>query len=182
VGNNKQTWRRWPEKRLWSQQLRALHSLFSLFASECADMPKEDLRAVRLAWASENIGRHISSFVELTVGEAVQLIDLLKKALGQEVKQVSRPAWRRPRDRQAALAAGTHGRRNRPVKMEIMATREDIEEVDQLRERVGMTRENFETWLASRSSPLGRRGAVLRTISDCNRVRWALKSMLRRAG
>jgi hypothetical protein len=164
------------------KQLQTLQTLFGLYSRHSLDASSGDARTQRLEWASQNVGRAIGSFTELRIGEAAQLIDTLKRSLGQESKHVPRQAWRRPRTRAAAIAAGTHGRRNRPVKMEIMATREDVEEIDGLRERVGMTRENFETWLASRNSPIGTRGGVLRTISDCNRVRWALKSMLRRAG
>jgi hypothetical protein len=161
------------------RQLRTLQTLFGLYARRSLDAADGNLRAERLAWASQNVGRTLASLNELHGDEAARLIDMLKQAVGQEVK----PAWRRPRDREAALAAGTHGRRNRPVKVEMMAAPEDVEEVHQLRERVGMTREQFQTWLMSRSSPIRGRGKTeLRTISDCNRVRWALKAMMRRAG
>ncbi|MBZ5697899.1 MAG: hypothetical protein LAN18_05070 [Acidobacteriia bacterium] len=160
-------------------QMRALQTLFSAYARRFLDVSGGDLRAERLSWASQNVGRAVTSFKELHGGEAARLIEMLKLALGQEVK----PAWRRPRDRHAALAFGTHGRKNRPVKIEMIATPGDIEEVQQLRKYVGMTEEDFENWLRSRSSPVGQRpDPRLRTMSDCNRVRWALKAMLRRAG
>lgn len=156
-------------------QLRTLQTLFGMYASHSLDRG----RGERLAWASQHLGRTVNSFKELSADEAAKLIDALKQALGQEVT----PPRRRPRDREAAMARGIHGRRNTVVKIEVLATREDIAEVDQLRERVGMTREGFESWLVSRSSPIrGRKVPELRTVSDCNRVRWALKSMLRRAG
>ena len=156
--------------RIRPHQLKALQTLFGLYWRRSLDPSDGDVRTARLAWASQNVGRPIASFTELRTDEAAQLIDLLKRALGQEV----RPVWRRPRDRRSALAAGTHGRRNRKVSIEILAAPADIEEVNGLRERIGMTPEEFETWLASRSSPVNReRGAALRTLSDCNRVRWA---------
>jgi len=103
---------------------------------------------------------------------------MLKQALGQEVKH-----WRRPRDRASARAAGRHGRKGVPVEIPVLAAPEDIARVHELRKRVGMDVEGFEGWLRSRSSPLGRFGdATLRTVADCNKVYWALKSMLRRAG
>lgn len=81
------------------------------------------------------------------------------------------------------MARGTHGRKGRKVKVEMMATPEALEEIARLRGRLGWTQENFEFWLKSRSSPLcGRAEPKLLTISDCNRVRWALQAMLRRAG
>jgi hypothetical protein len=122
----------------------------------------------------------VASFSELTGFEAAQLIDRLKTQLGQQ--STSAPRSRR-RNRQNAMARGVHGRKGRVVNVEVLATKDDIAEVEQMRERVGMNREQFEAWLVSRSSPLrGRAKPELRTISDCNKVRWALKSMLRRAG
>jgi hypothetical protein len=160
-------------------QLRALQTLFSAYARRSLDVSGGDLRAERLSWASQNVGRALASFKELRSNEAARLIEILKVALGQEVK----PAWRHPRDRHAALAFGTHGRKNRTVKVEMIATPADIEEIQQLRQYTGMTEEDFKSWLKSRSSPIGQRPEpVLRTLSDCNRVRWALKAMLRRAG
>ena len=163
---------------LSSSQLRTLQTLFSLYARHSLDA-SGDLRAERLAWASQSVGHQVSSFSELSDSEAARLIDRLKETLGQEVT----PPQRRPRNREAAMARGVHGRRNAVVKIEVLATREDVSEIDHLRERVGMTREGFGSWLVSRSSPIrGRKVLELRTVSDCNRVRWALKSMLRRAG
>jgi hypothetical protein len=158
-------------------QLRALQTLFGLYAKSSLDVGA-DLRAERLAWATRTLGRPVSSFKDLRGSEAAQLVGALKLVLGQE----SEPARRKPRSREAAHAAGTHGRKNRPVQIEMLATREDLEAVDSLRERLGMAKENFDAWLLSRSSPLrGRAVPVLRTVADCNRVRWALKAMLRRA-
>ena len=161
-------------------QLRTVQTLFGLYARRSPDdVLSGDVRTARLAWASQKIERPIDSFTELHADEAARLIDVLKASVGQAVK----PPWRRPRDRQAALAAGTHGRRNRVVNIEMLATPADLQQVDELRERAGMTRENFESWLASARSPIrGRASHELRTVGDCNKCRWALKAMLRRAG
>ena len=159
-------------------QLRALQALWSAYARHSLDAGDSDPRAARLAWASALVGRELASFRELRADEAARLIDLLKQGLGQEVKH-----WRRPRDRESARAAGRHGRKGVPVEIPVLAAPEDIARVHELRERVGMNLEGFEGWLRSRSSPLGRFGdATLRTVADCNKVYWALKSMLRRAG
>jgi hypothetical protein len=161
-------------------QLRALQSLWSAYARHSLDAGDSggDPRAARLAWASALIGRELASFGELHADEAARLIDLLKQALGQPTK-----TWRRPRDRETARAAGRHGRKGVIVEVPILAAPEDIERVHALRERVGMSVDSFDAWLASRSSPLGRFGdPKLRSVADCNRVYWALKSMLRRAG
>jgi hypothetical protein len=163
---------------LYRGQLAALQCLWGVYAKHSLDAAESD-RDARLAWASEHVGREIASFSDLRVGEAAQLIDLLKKALGQEVK----PHWRRPRDRESARAAGRHGRKGVLVEVPMLAAPEDIARVQELRERVGMSVEGFEAWLRSRSSPLGRFGdATLRTVADCNKVYWALRSMRRRAG
>jgi hypothetical protein len=164
---------------IYPSQLRALQTLFGTYARRSFDLSDGDLRAERLSWASQNVGRALTSFKELCADEATQLIEMLKLALGQETK----PTWRRPRNRRAALAFATHGRKNRSVKVEMIATPADIEEIQGLRKHVGITEEGFEIWLRSRSSPISQRPEPrLRTLADCNRVRWALKAMLRRAG
>ncbi|MGH9796218.1 MAG: hypothetical protein ACRD5G_15740 [Candidatus Acidiferrales bacterium] len=157
------------------RQLRTLQTLYGMYAEHAADLGEG--RAARLAWAAQQLGRQVASFSELRGDEAAQLIDTLKRALGQAGK----PAWPRVRDYEAARAAGTHGRRGRAVKVEMLATAADLARVEELRERLGMSREEFGAWLRSRSSPLGQRAnAALRTVSDCNRVLWALKAMLKR--
>lgn len=159
-------------------QLKALQSLWGAYARHSPDAGDGDPRAARLAWASGHVGRELASFSELRADEGTRLIDLLKQALGQQPK-----TWRRPRDRESARAAGRHGRKGIVVEVPVIAAAEDIARVHDMRERVGMSVEGFSSWLRSRSSPLGRFGdATLRTVADCNKVYWALKSMLRRAG
>ncbi len=161
-------------EKISQSQLRCLLTLFAAYAQHSLDLNCGG-RDQRLAWASKVVGRPLSSFLDLGRAEAGALIDDLKRSLGQEV----RPAWRRPRDRQAALAAGTHGRRGDDRSVQVMAGPEELQELDQLRERLGWTREAFEKWLVSPTSPVGGR-TQLRTLADCNRVRWALKAMVRR--
>jgi hypothetical protein len=62
-----------------------------------------------------------------------------------------------------------------------IATAEDLAPIDEMRQRLGWSREAFDAWLRSPSSPL-KTSTALRTLADCNRVRWALKSMLKKAG
>jgi hypothetical protein len=158
-------------------QLRALQTLFGLYARHSLEAAGADPRAARLAWASQNLGRVIASFTELCAAEAAKLIGALKRALGQEDK----PPMPRARSRAIARALGTHGRKNQFIETQILAGPAEIAAVERLRERLGMGREDFESWLRSRSSPLGQRGGTgLRTMADCNRVRWALKAMLRK--
>ena len=108
--------------------------------------------------------------------EAAELISRLKLELGQA------DAPRRGfRDRESATARGTHGRKGNVVNIAVLATSADLEEVDRLRQKLGWTPEQFESWLHSRRSPSHGR-SELRTVADTNRVRWALQAMLRRAG
>jgi hypothetical protein len=160
-------------------QLRALQALWAAYARHSLDAAGDaDPRAARLAWASAQIGRELASFSELRSVEAIGLIDTLKAALGQRST-----TWSRPRSREAARAAGTHGRKGFVVEVPMLAAPEDVARVHALRERLGISIEAFEEWLRSRSSPLGRFGdATLRTVADCNKVLWALKALLRRAG
>lgn len=166
-------------KPISAAQLRALQSLWAAHARHSVDASDGgDPRAARLAWASALVGRELASFRELHADEAIRLIDLLKQALGQPNR-----TWRRPRDREAARAAGRHGRKGIMAEVPMLAAPEDIARVHDIRERVGMSLEGFEAWLRSRSSPLGRFGDLrLRTVADCNKVLWALKALLRRAG
>jgi hypothetical protein len=164
--------------KITARQLRALLTLFSLYARRSLLLANGEERAARLAWASQQVGHEVASFNELRSNEAARLIDTLKQELGQEVS----PPVRKRLDREAAMARGVHGRKGRKVRVEMMTSPDALEEIERLRVRLGWTAEHFETWLGSRYSPLcGRAEPKLRTISDCNRVRWALQKMLRRA-
>ncbi|HKW74853.1 MAG TPA: hypothetical protein VJN64_04950 [Terriglobales bacterium] len=132
-------------------------------------------REQRIAWASGVIGRQIASFSDLRSDEAALLIDTLKKALGQKVN----PPRRRP-DRDQALAYGTAGRRANQSKEIRLVDDATLELVDRLVEQLGWTRERFDAFLNSRTSPL--RGGTIRTLNEANRVILALRGMLRRNG
>jgi len=162
---------------LTGKQLRSVQTLYSKWAGHALDVVGADGRTERLAWATQELGREVASFKELTVEEAGALINALKRALGQPVSE-PRP---RPMNRAAALAAGTHGRRGRRVKTEVLAAAADLERVEQARVAAGMTPEGFAAWLRSARSPLhGREDVRLLTVGDCNRVLWPLKAMARR--
>lgn len=165
--------------KVTARQLRALLTLFNLYARRSLLLANGEERAARLAWASQRVGHEVASFNELRSNEAALLIDTLKQALGQEVS----PPVRKRLDREAAMARGAHGRKGRKVRVEMMTSPDALEEIERLRARLGWTAEHFEIWLRSRYSPLCARGEPkLLTISACNRVRWALKAILQRAG
>jgi len=164
-------------EQITAAQLKSLQTLYGKWARSSLVVAAGDPREARLEWASQQIGRPVASFKELDGGEAAKLIDLLKQAVGQEVK----PRWERPR-RELAKAIGTHGRRGRRTKLQVMATPEGLGEVDRLRGNLGWTREQLDAWLRSRYSPLaGRAEPRILTMADCNRVRWGLKAMFKRS-
>lgn len=132
----------------------------------------ESERTARLAWASEILGREVSSFTALCSDEAALLIDTLKRALGQKVT----PPRRRP-GRDQAFAYGTAGRRNQ-VSNEIQLVDEaTLDLIAHLAIRLGWTVERFDVFLLSPSSPV--RSGAIRTLAEANRIIWALKNMLR---
>ncbi|HET9365475.1 MAG TPA: hypothetical protein VFP71_10760 [Candidatus Angelobacter sp.] len=140
-------------------------------------------RAARLCWASAQVNRVLASFKELTLAEASILINLLQSEMGiAESSPAARPRRYRSRmrDREAAHAAGTEGRRGSQDKV-TLATAEDLAMIDQQLQMMpdgGWTRARPDAFLASPSSPLRGRSA-LRTVADINRVLWALKRIAR---
>lgn len=162
-------------------KLRMLHTLFGIYAAHSLDVGGADAGAARLAWASATIGHQVQSFNALTDTDADELIDALKRLTRQPIHE--RERWTRMRDRHAARAFGTHGRRSRRSNDEVMASAGDLAAIDQMWQRLGWTREQFDAWIAGPSSPLGNHATVtLRSLRQANRVRWALKALLKKAG
>ncbi len=141
-----------------------------------------DVRRARLEWASEQLARSICSFSDLTADEARQLIDVLKTSLGQELRQQPEP-WRHLPGRDRAHRAGTAGRKGVRSEVIQLASADDLARIDEGVQRLGWTRERFDAWLNSGSSPISKReDGAIRTLADANKVWWALKAMLIRAG
>ncbi len=166
---------------LWRSQLVALHSLFHLYAPRflnTANGGSDAARGARLAWASGIIGHELSSFSDLLPGEAAQLIEIMKKALGQEVNPAKRSRQRRP-GRDLAHAYGTSGRRGETTSQIQMVDAPTLELLDRLREQLGWTRERLDAFLHSKHSPV--RSGAIRTLGEANRVIWVMRSLLRRA-
>jgi hypothetical protein len=161
-------------------QLTALHALYSKWHSHCIQ-DATDPRAARVAWASESIGREITSFKELTRDEARRLIDVLKTSLGQKLTRQPRP-WRRIRERDRAHEAGTAGRKNAKPGVIQLVSPDDLARINEALERLGWTEECFQLWLQSASSPLHKPDMAIRTVAEANKVWWALKAMIVRNG
>ena len=168
---------------LWRSQLVALHSLFHLYEPRFLDATEggagsADARTARLAWASAIIGCELSSFSELRSAEAAQLIETMKKALGQEVNPGKRSRQRRP-GRDLALRYGRAGRRDDASNEIQLADEPTLGLLDRVREQLGWTRERLDAFLHSKHSPV--RSGAIRTLGEANRVIWVLRSLLRRA-
>ncbi len=167
-------------KRASRDQVVALQTLFAAWHSRMLT-DEVDSRGARLAWASEQLARSISSFSELSAGEARKLIDTLKESLGQELGQRPQP-WRRVPARDPAHRAGIAGRKGVRSEVAQIASADDLARIDKGLQRLGWSREQFDAWLKSDRSPLKREDRAIRTLADANKVWWALKSMLIRAG
>jgi len=169
-----------PESKISTAQLTRLQVLWSQYVRR--EMMKNS-RDERLRWASEQTRRAISSFNELALAEASDLINLLQAELGiKESSPAVRPRRFRSRikDRDQAHAAGTEGRRGSPDTFTI-ATAEDIAMIDSMLTAMDWTRERLEAFLQSPSSPLRTSTKrQIRTVRDVNRVLWALKGIAKR--
>lgn len=131
----------------------------------------EDQREARLAFAGEVTGRELATFRDLTRYEAHLVINALKKSLGLPITVGSRTL---------AADRGLQGRGRSP-RHEVMVSKEDLERIESALARLGWNEEQYRKWLESRHSPLKGKQSI-RTQADANRVWWALKRMLVRAG
>jgi hypothetical protein len=139
-------------------------------------------REARIAWASEQLGRAVTSFSNLTKEEAHRLIEQLQGVLGIAP---SKPGRRPRRD---SKAAGTEGRHDGNPNVRTIATAEDAARIQNALQRLGWSAAQYEAWLRSPRSPLASKvgkariaptDITLRTQYETNRVWWALKGMLK---
>lgn len=102
--------------------------------------------------------------------------------MGQPLTRQPKP-WRHIRSRERAQAAGTEGRRGAESPLIQMASPDDLTRIDQALYRLGWTRDRYEAWLRSASSPLKEKNSTtICTVGEANKVWWALKNMLKRSG
>lgn len=162
------------EKPISQNQLKRLQVLYGQFARHT---DQDAGREARIRWASGLVERPIASFKDLTIDEARRLIDTLQGQLGVKAPQKQRLS------RDAAHRAGTEGRRNNPYDATPqMVCAADLAVIEDYYSRLGWTRAQFDAWLSSTRSPIKRAQPRIATLADANRVRWALKRMLKRAG
>ncbi len=164
-------------------QLTRVQVLYAQFAARSLDAGTS--REERIAWASQQLGRTIKSFSDLSKDDAHKLIDTLQGGLGIA------PSPRRRRPRSNSQAAGTEGRRDGAANMRTLPTQQDIDRIQNALTRLGWSMAQYEAWLRSTRSPLARKmgktrvapiDITLRSLHDCNRVWWALKQMLKAQG
>lgn len=157
-------------------QLQRLQVLYAQHARHTLDSAA---RTSRLEWASQLVQRPVESFRDLTLGEASHLIDSLQSQLG-----VRAPVKRRRRlDRDAADRAGNEGRRNDANRQSTLAGGSDLARIQYALSLLGWNQAQFEGWMHSPRSPLGKRAnPQIRTVGDANRVWWALKRMAQNRG
>lgn len=162
------------------EQMIALQSLYSKWRTH--ELPGDaDRRAARVAWASQNVGHPIASFLDLSSEEALSLIDALKGTLGQPTAQQPHP-WRKIRSRDRAQSAGTAGRKDADASFVQMASADDLARIDEALRRLGWSKDRYAAWLRSSVSPLPSNvSGTIRTVAEANKVWWALKGMLRRS-
>ena len=191
------------------RQLTKLQTLYAQAANGRDGACPVSTREARLAWASELAGRGIRSFNELTRKEAAKCIDFLhsesrpagrgsptlpgQPSAGRALSSAA--ADSRCKEREASdQARGTEGRKSKAeggrATQVTMAGAEDLARIQDALTRLGWDQARFEAWLRSPTSPLGRKSnpqirssnPQIRTRGEANRVWWALKRLLKRAG
>lgn len=165
-------------------KLKRLQTLWGQYAKR--EILDGDPRAARLAWATEQLGRTIASFSSLSYQEADQLIEKLHGFLGiQSPVHVRRGSYA---DR---MSRAQDGKKDGASKQAHFASTDDLARIDKAIERLGWTRDRFDAWMRSTSSPLGKKingvrvapsNPKIRTRAEANRVWWAMKGMLQRSG
>ena len=132
-----------------------------------------------MSWASQRLHKPVTSFNDLSLGDAGFLIDGLQESLGVKAPMKSRPS------RSQARRAGLDGRHDGQefASAPQIASAADLANIESYYARLGWERAQFDAWLRSPRSPLKHKAAPsIVTVADANRVRWALKGMLQHAG
>jgi hypothetical protein len=156
--------------------LRRLQVLYRQAAARSLDL--STARDARVAWASQQIGREIASFSDLSVYEGKQLIDRLQAELG--VPQTA-PPRRQPVSRYQAEKMGTEGRRDQ-IHTEVTMLDGSEQIFDLIRHELtelGWDQDRLRTFLRSGHGPNNGRDTI-RTLGEANRVHYALKRMAER--
>jgi hypothetical protein len=135
-------------------------------------------RLARLRWASERLGREVSSFGELSCEDAIFLIDSIQGALGVKVPP------RKRLGRAQARRAGLDGRKDGAefAAEPQFVTSADLARIENLLAQLGWNQDNLANFLSSSRSPIQRADKTIRTSSDANKVWWGLKRIAKSKG
>jgi hypothetical protein len=159
-------------------QLKKLQVLYGQYARRSlnAGTPRQE----RLNWASERVGRSLVSFNEITVDEAIRLIDDLQAELGVALPQKPKSSFSyRRKSKRDAQQAGTEGRHDQKPGEVTLVSDADIRRIQRMLDTLGWDQARLTAFLASPKGP-NRRRTEIRTLGDANRVYWALKRMVPR--
>ena len=160
-----------PLSMITQPQLTRLQILYGQFERHSLDCPGAD-RSYRLTWATQQAGRPVTSFKQLTVDEGIRLIDLLQRHLGTRVP--SKVPRRRP-TRRDAQKLGTEGRRDQIHNETTLAGPSEIALLKGDMDRLGWDEARLEAFLRSPRSPL--KGVTrLTTLGHYNKLHWALRN------
>lgn len=152
-------------------QLRRLQVLYGQYAHHSLDAATT--REGRIAWASSQVRRTLTSFSDLSIDEAKKLIDGLQTVLGVALPSKTP---RRRMSRRDAQKAGTEGRHDQAHQETTLAGDKDIRRIQRELDRLGWDQARLEAFLRSPRGPNARSTAI-RTLAEANRVYWALKHM-----
>ncbi|QNI34493.1 hypothetical protein H7849_11720 [Alloacidobacterium dinghuense] len=165
------------ETKITTGQMKRLQVLYGQLARHTFDGGNGG-REARLEWASQLVRRKISSFSELTFEDARHLIDVTQAQLG-----VKAPATSKRMDRERARRAGTEGRKGSDDSSVTLVGPEELARIQRALDVLGWSQAQFEGWLRSPRSPLGKKSnPSIRTLREANRVWWALKGMAQARG
>ncbi|MGO9643004.1 MAG: hypothetical protein ACLP1Y_17060 [Candidatus Acidiferrales bacterium] len=160
------------------RQLKKLQTLWGHHWRLSTDIPlcgnPAASREGRIAWLSESLGRAIATSKELTKAEAAKAIQALMMQLPEHLR-----GRKRRMSGQRAHELGTAGRRGVAAASTALPGAQELAAIESLKAQLGWDNVRFDAWLRSRYSPV--RGMV-RTLADANRVRWALKAIVKRQG
>lgn len=165
-----------------SGQLKKLMTLFGhAFRAGTVPIPDSpgesrpiDVRAQRIGFLTGVVKRSISSSKDLTQAEAETAIRALTKMVPAHLNTRKRKP---PMPRDRAQELGTAGRKGFNAGTSL-AGAEEWKRISALLAELNWTMKTLEEHLQSNRSPIGKGGKIL-TMAHANRVRWALKNILR---
>jgi hypothetical protein len=156
-------------------QLGRLQTLYAQLARHEIGVGTD--RESRIRWATERLGKPVTSFKDLSGDDAGFLIDSIQTQLGVKVP----PRKRLNRDQ--ARRAGLDGRADDSEFADApqLATSADLARIQSMISQLGWDEAAFNKFKDSSRWPL-RGNKTIRTTADANKVWWALKRIAQSKG